>query len=230
MGCARTTLWHPTLPGLTLDAETVETSLTTRATAAAATMRRLGIRGIKFARQVEEIEQQVASDASSQFEEGLRGLGLLLGFDAVRPDGNADPDGVWRDGNATWIILEAKTEEQADAPLSVETVRQAESHHRWVAQNLGWPEPQETLTVIVSPRVTIDPDAAKLAVDQALVTPAVIRDIAKRCIAAHNEVRARARGLDNEPLAVDLGARFGREHLDTASLLSELGARAVHLG
>ncbi len=230
VGCARTTLWHPSLPGLALTAETVEPSLNTRATAAAATMRRLGIRGIKFARQVEEIEQQVASDASSQFEEGLRGLGLLLGFDAVRPDGNADPDGVWRDGNATWIILEAKTEEQADAPLSVETVRQAESHHRWVAQNLGWPEPQETLTVIVSPRVTIDPDAAKLAVDQALVTPEVIRDIAKRCIAAHNEVRARARGLDNEPLAVDLGARFGREHLDTASLLSELGARAVHLG
>ncbi len=230
VGCARTTLWHPSLPRLALTAETVEPSLNTRATAAAATMRRLGIRGIKFARQVEEIEQQIASDTSSQFEEGLRGLGLLLGFDAVRPDGNADPDGVWRDENATWIILEAKTEEQAAAPLSVETVRQAESHHRWVAQNLGWPEPQETLTVIVSPRQTIDPDAAKLAVEQTLVTPEVIRDIAKRCIAAHNEVRARARGLDNEPLAVDLGARFEREHLDTASLLSELGARAVHLG
>ena len=155
---------------------------------------------------------------------------MLLGFEAVRPDGKADPDGVWRDADATWIVLEAKTEEQADAQLSVETVRQAGSHHRWVTENLDWPEPQETLTVIISPRETIDLDAAKLAVEQTLVTPEVIRDIAKRCISAHNEVRARARGLDNEPLVADLGARFEREHLDTPSLLSELGARAVHLG
>ena len=230
VGCARTTLWHPSLAGITISSDAVDTHINTRATAAAATMRSLGIRGIKFARRVEEIEQQIASDDSNQFEEGLRGVGMLLGFEAVRPDGKADPDGVWRDADATWIVLEAKTEEQADAQLSVETVRQSESHRRWVAQNLGWPEPRETLTVIISPRETIDPDAAKLAVDQTLVTPEVIREIARRCVSAHNEVRARARGLDNEALAVALGARFEREHLDTTSLLSELGTRPVHLG
>lgn len=110
------------------------------------------------------------------------------------------------------------------------TVRQSASHHRWVTTNLGWTEPQHTLTVIISPREAIDPDAAKLAADQALVTADVIRDIARRCVAAHSEARAQARGLSNEALAADLASRFDREHLDTPSLVTELGARRVGLG
>ncbi len=230
VGCARTNLWHPALPGLAATAEPEEFDPGRRATAAAATLRDLGIRGARFALRTSEIEEQVGSNESGQFEEGLRGLGTMLGFDAVRPRGQAEPDGVWRDGETIWLIFEAKTEEQADAELSVDTVRQSASHHRWVTTSMGWPEAQQTLTVIISPREAIDPTAAKLAADQVLVPADVIRDIARRCMTAHNEARARARGLDNEALAADLASRFDRERLDTPALLTELGVRRISLG
>jgi hypothetical protein len=230
VGCTRATLWHPTLPGIAAPAEPEGIELDRRAAAAAATLRELGIRGTRFASRISEIEEQIGSDESARFEEGLRRLGELLGFDAVRPGGQAVPDGAWRDGETIWLIFEAKTEEQRDAPLSVSTVRQSASHHRWVTANLGWTEPQHTLIVIISPREAIDPDAAKLAADQALVTADVIRDIARRCVTAHSEARAQARGLSNEALAADLASRFDREHLDTSSLVTELGARRVSNG
>jgi len=231
VGCARTSSWHPTLPGtdeVTLKAEGGDAG--GRAGTAAAVLRDFGIRGINFARRVNEIKEQIGSDESGRFEEGLRGLGALLGFEVVRPDGRADPDGVWRDGETAWLIFEAKTEEQADSPLSVNTVRQSASHERWVARTLGWGQPQQSLTVIVSSRQTVDSEAAKLAGDQALVTAAVIRDIARRCVTAHSESRAQARGLSNEELVADLAVRFNRERLDTPSLLTELGVRRVNCG
>jgi hypothetical protein len=122
VGCARTTSWHPALPGIEAVRESDDGDPSSRAMAAAATLRNFGIRGTSFARRINKTEEQIASDESDPFEEGLRELGALLGFEAVRPDGQADPDGVWRDGEMTWLIFEAKTKEQANSPLSVNTV------------------------------------------------------------------------------------------------------------
>jgi hypothetical protein len=34
-------------------------------------------------------------------------LGALLGFEAVRPSGQADPDDAWRDDTGLWLLTEA---------------------------------------------------------------------------------------------------------------------------
>ena len=109
-----------------------------RAEPAAGVLRDLGIRGSRFEAYLETAAALLANLQASSFEEGLKVLGELLGFEAVRPNGQADPDAAWRDGSRLWVITEAKTEERADTPLSADAVRQAGTHEQWVANVLGW--------------------------------------------------------------------------------------------
>jgi Helicase C-terminal domain/DEAD/DEAH box helicase len=229
-GCARSMLWTPALPGLASGTENGGPTPDGRARSVAARLRSLGIRGTRFAARLTEVEEQLGSDASKLFEEGLRGLGELLGFDATRPDAQGDPDGVWRDADRLWLIFEAKSEERVDGALSVSTVRQASTHHKWVQESYGWPEPAQSLTVIVSQRQAIDENAAKVAGEEALVTPDLVRHIAARCVRALRETRAKARGQTDEQLVEQIAGRFAADGLDTDSLLAELGARRVRGG
>ena len=68
--CARTTRWHPVLPGLMATAESEGSDTSRRAAKAAATLRDLGIRGAKIALRSNEIEEQIGSNESGRFEEG----------------------------------------------------------------------------------------------------------------------------------------------------------------
>lgn len=164
---------------------------------------------------------------ASSFEAGLELLGGVLGFDAVRPNGQADPDGAWRDGTRLWVITEAKTEERTDTPLSVETVRQAATHSDWVANVLGWEPPTKAMTIIVSDKAQIDPAAVPLAGDLRLCSSATIREIAARASDALREARAAARGLSDEQLAAGVSRALTNHGVDDDPLQLELGGRRV---
>jgi hypothetical protein len=198
-----------------------------RAERAADKLRQLGIRGLGFEHKLEEIERKLAQDEATQFELGLNELGELLGFEAFRPSGTAPPDGAWRDGERLWLLFEAKTEERPENPVSVSEARQAGSHYDWVKAQLGWNEPEQALSALISYKSTVDAAAAAVARDVTLVSPTVIRDIAARAIAVHRELRPRARAMSEEQLAASIAEAFRRKRLHSDDLLAELSKRRL---
>ena len=154
-------------------------------------------------------------------------LGQLLGFESVRPNGQADPDAAWRDGSRLWVITEAKTEERADTLLSADAVRQAATHEEWVANVLGWECPITAMTVIVSDKAQVDPAAVPISGDLRLTTTATIREIAERTFAALREARAVARGMTDDELAAAVGRSFVDHQLDDEQLVGQFGARRI---
>jgi hypothetical protein len=224
-GAARMLPWYPRFDGGT--EPEVGSDYDTRSARAAEVLRRLGVRGSKFEAQMVELERRLNDDAAKPFEMGLEMLGELLGFESVRRTDTAAPDGTWRDGQWIWFVFEAKTEEKADNPISATEVRQALTHQSWVASNLGWEQPLEAITTLIAYKKTIDPAAASIAERLCVVDPEVIRDLGRRAIALHREIRGRARGLSDEALAARLAEGFGRSGLSCSALKSRLGRHLV---
>lgn len=193
---------------------------------AASQLSKLGIRGVRFEQRVGDLMHRLRSDNAVDFEQGLLMLGHLLGFEAMRPQGDAAPDGAWR-SDGLWLVWEAKTAERADAPLSVAAVRQAETHARWLEREGTWRRPARVLTLIVSPKTTVDPAAVQVASDQRLVTTKLIRRIAEETVDAYREVRGAARGLDDHGRSRAFATAFGTRRLSTAELLARLGKRRI---
>lgn len=225
-GCAKTMRWKPTWVAEPPDGVEVS-EIIGRAERAAGVLRDLGIRGSRFEAYLETAAALLANLQASSFEEGLKVLGELLGFEAVRPNGQADPDAAWRDGSRLWVITEAKTEERADTPLSADAVRQAGTHEEWVANVLGWERPITAMTVIVSDKAQVDPAAVPISGDLRLTTTATIREIAERTFSALREARAAARGMTDDELAVAVGRSFADHQLDDEQLVGQLGARRI---
>jgi Helicase C-terminal domain len=212
---------HPRRP-----VETPGAGADERARRAAAELAELGVRGVRFERRLASLRTRITSDESEPFERGLRGLGRLLGFEAVRPQGEAAPDGAWR-SDEVLIVWEAKTAERPDTPLSPEAVRQAATHAQWVERELGWPRPERVLTLIVSPKTAVEPAAATVAADQRLVETRLVRQIADEAVEAYRQVRQRARGLDDLGRQRTFTQAFAQRRLGSAELLARLGHRRV---
>jgi hypothetical protein len=197
-----------------------------RSAKAAERLVKLGVRGVRFERWLAAMRQKVASTDAANFEKGLRMLGQLLGFDTLQPSGEAAPDGAWR-ADDLWLVWEAKTAEKPNAPLSASTVRQAETHARWLERESDWSKPKRTLTLIVSPRTNIDPAAATVAGEQRLVTSRLMRELADEAIGAYRDVRALAGGLDDSGREQAFTAAFGARRLTTNELIARVGQRRV---
>ena len=204
--------------------------LVERGARAAANLRRLGIRGNRFERALADCEAKLGSDEASNFEEGLRVLGGLLGFEAVRPPGQAQPDSAWRDGERLWLVFEAKTEEDADQLVSVATVRQALTHRERIASDLDWPEPERSVTTVVTPRTTVDPAAASIAGELRMCSPEEVRAVGARALEALREVRLAARGLHDDGAAAAMAAAFRARTLDNEGLTTAFGGRRIAVG
>lgn len=225
-GTAAMLRWRPRIepktPPLQAAAEYDE-----RAERAADKLRRLGIRGVGFERKLADFEHQLGQDDATQFELALKELGELLGFEAERPNGDGAPDGVWRDGERLWLIFEAKTEVRAESPVSIKEVRQAASHHDWVRSELDWEEPERSLTALVSHKSVVDERAAAIARDVVHLEPALIRELGRRALALHREIRPRGRALSDEQLIATIADEFRRRQLRSDDLISELGQRRL---
>jgi DEAD/DEAH box helicase/Helicase C-terminal domain len=198
-----------------------------RADRAAQALLRLQPRGRIFEPRMAEFLERVQDDAATPFELGLQTLGELLGFESVRPNEQADPDGIWRDEERQWFLFEAKTEVQAGRAIDAHQVRQASSHKTWTLNRYGWPQPEAALTVIVTKQTEIDDNARNVAGDVYVVHPDVLRTIAERVVAVHREIRTKAPGLSEEQLRDAFAAAFVDRGLDTASLVGLLSTRTV---
>ena len=185
-------------------------------------------RGPRLKRGLESLMNQIEADDYKQFELGLESMGKILGFEAVRPNGRADPDGAWRLGADLWLLWEAKTMEGEDGQLPVRDIRQANSHHTWVARQLGWPEPRKSITLVVCRRDALHPDAASVADERLfLVSPEVVRSVASRARDAIRVAANEAPALSRDQLVERLSQLFLEHQLGTEQLVKELSSRNI---
>ena len=172
--------------------------------------------------------RRLANAAAAEYEEGIRHLGVMLGFESIRPGGSAiaSPDGCWRDGE-TVVGWEAKSEQLAGGEISPKLVRQANTHGSWITANLGWEDDAE-LIVMVSPRADVQPTAVQLADPAlALATVTTIEQLAARASEAEQFVAERLPGVTG-PAAIQLAERaLAERRLTTPELLADLGASRI---
>ena len=180
-------------------------------------------RGPRLQREMDILLKRIDSDEYKEFELGLEMLGRILGFDAVRPNETADPDCAWREGEKVWLLWEAKTMEHGDRELAAREARQAGTHHNWVARQLGWAEPERSVTVMVCQSDAIHPDAAAVADDRVfLVLPAGPRELARRAVEAVTAAANDAPALGPDDLRERIGQLFAQHRLGTEEILNEI--------
>ena len=225
-GCARTLSFMPRVAVADpVRAPGAEHEL--RADRAAQQLLRLHLRGRVFEGLIAEFLGRIQQDHATPFELGLETLGELLGYESVRPNEQAAPDGIWRDEQRQWLLLEAKTEVQPGRAVSADEVRQATTHQQWAANRYGWATPVAAATVIITNQSDVDDSARTVAGDLFIVAPDVLRAIAERVVAVHREIRARAPGLSEEQLSDAFASALADRGLDTNSLVKQLTARRV---
>lgn len=218
--------WRPNLPAAPVPLSKDE-ALALRAETAALWLRRRA-RSPKLERELNKLESDLAQTDATRFELGLLLLGELLGFEAERPAATADPDGAWRDGVAVWLLFEAKTEERSDREISATEVRQANTHVNWIRSNYAWPDPEQTVTLVVTPRTEISDEAKSTANDDVyLVDPSLIQEIAAQVIAALRELAGEIVGLNEDEVTQRLASRFASLHLSTPDLIERLATQRI---
>jgi hypothetical protein len=189
-------------------------------------LRRLGLRGAKFGRHLDEMRGLLRERDAKPFERGLQLLGELLGFESVRPDGQGQPDTAWRDVGK-WFVFEAKTEVPETTPIAMSEVRQALTHPDWLTEQFGWGAPEYIANAIVTAQRQIEPEAAAVARDLVVVHPDEIEHLADEAMSAIRQVRTRSPGLDDNEAASAVAVIFREGRLTTDMLSLRLMQRPV---
>lgn len=184
--------------------EEVDAITSTAAINAARKLVQLGHIGSKFEKQMAALKKDLASTDSSVFERGLDSLGELLGFETIPGAGHkkAAPDSVWHIEREFVLGWEAKSDEKADAQISVSTVRETKGHVDWIRDEFKLKSTKGATVVLTSPRTSIDKDAKKFADDLRYIPVDGVVAIAKDVASALANVRRDA-GNSSEPLMVE---------------------------
>lgn len=222
---SRDTQWRPVLPRQPAVPQGTPGSRAMRI--ADALLRRA--RSQRIDRHIDELEQWVGQDDASHFERGLERLGDMLGFETARSGKPAAPDGMWRDGERR-VLWEAKTEQLAgDRVISATTVRQANSHPRWAANQLGWNSERPPVTLLVSPREELEPGAADVSDDHLrLVAPEKVRALAGQVCAMWAALAGQVSNVERIDVARRASVALQERGWTVEGLVEELEARALN--
>lgn len=214
--------WRPNL-GETPSKATSDQALQLRAEAAVRRLRRWH-QSPRMEKALTELEEGIAETDAKKFELALERLGELLGFEAERPaKEEAAPDGAWRDGARAWILWEAKSEELAGGEVYANEVRQANSHPDWVRSHYSWPDPEQIVTLMVTPKEEVKSSATDVAGDHLFrVHPSVVIEIAEQTVAAHRQLAGEIVGLTDEEATERMAELMKGKHLDTPGLIERL--------
>ncbi|WP_061294048.1 helicase C-terminal domain-containing protein [Herbidospora cretacea] len=137
------------------------------------------------------------------YEPALTELGIFLGAAAEKPQGSGRCDSNWCWGNEMWFALEAKSEHtQPEGLVPHKDIRQVNDQLRILRSDRRHQAiPAGSITVIVSPRLAVDPTGASGAEEHShLVHPDTILALANDAKAAWEYMRARRPGLDEADL------------------------------
>ncbi|MGD1907282.1 MAG: hypothetical protein ACFB0C_15035 [Leptolyngbyaceae cyanobacterium] len=160
-----------------------------------------GISGGKFARRLNSVETQIRSREAKDFEKGLATLGRMLGskmYQKSQEDGA--PDGLWAFGDWCAFIFEAKTNEKPGKGISFDTLRQAGAHETTARADELIPSYMPCITVVISPRNTVDQLAVPHLKDIVYVSHDEMIDLFTKAAAVLERLRASASGNTEEAL------------------------------
>lgn len=167
---------------------------------------------VKFERQSAAMLANLNQQEATKYEQGLVSLGELLGAEAFKPSakGRADAAWIWA---SLWITVEAKSEQATGGMLSMDYVRQTNTQLASLGSDREVEAPPESsISVIVTPRRVIDPDAVPIAASHVyLLMPKLMLDIAHDAVRAWKRLRGIAQGVSVEVLHADV-ARVLWEH------------------
>lgn len=111
-----------------------------------------------------EMQESLDQDEAIRYERGLTTLGSFLGAEASKPKGQGRCDSAWVWGTAMWMTIEAKSEEHNGGLLPLKDVRQANTQLDQLAADRGMDHPPaRSLAIIVSDKLSVDPQHAQAA-------------------------------------------------------------------
>jgi hypothetical protein len=119
----------------------------------------LGSTGPGFSRKMEEVGELLKQKDHTKFDRGLEELGHLLGFTSWRPPSQAAPDCIWQIGSDLAFLLEGKSEESPESPISVDECRQASGHLKWARAEQALKDCKSVFSILVTPRTQLDKTA-----------------------------------------------------------------------
>lgn len=148
---------------------------------------------------LDEMEKALAQKKANEYERGLTILGELLGADAWKPKDEGHCDSVWKWGTAMLIAIEAKSEGSSEGNLSLNNIRQSNTHLNLLAAELGEDPPVGSITIIVSDKSSVDPKQAQTADPNLYLTStSVVKRIANDVSEVWKDLLATAVGIDPE--------------------------------
>jgi hypothetical protein len=132
----------------------------------------------------------LSQPSAPPYEQALVMLGKLLGAESHKPLGQGRADAVWA-WPGMWVTIEAKSGQKPQGPVSMDCIRQANTHLDSEAADQGETPPAASFSLIVSPRAVVDPDAMPIAREYLyLAPPQSIMDLALDAVRAWAELRA----------------------------------------
>jgi Rad3-related DNA helicase len=166
----------------------------------------------RFDRQSATMLADLNQQEATKYEQALVALGEFLGAESFKPPGQGRADAVWT-WSPMWITVEAKSEQMTDGMLSMGYVRQANTQLTSMAADRDMDSsPGASISVIVSPRGVVDPDAVPIAAAHVhLAPPKLILDVAHDVVRAWKELRGVGHGVTSETLHPEV-ARILWEH------------------
>ena len=158
----------------------------------------------------------LAQTAAGPFEAALSVLGRMLGADARKPQGKGRCDSTWCWNDILWLAIDAKSEHLPHGAVPLKDIRQANDQLRLLAADRNRDRaPDDSATVIVSPKPAVDPDGVTAAEAHVhLVHPDVVVELAHDAETAWAAMLAGQAGRKGDALQ-DLVARSlnGRDAL-----------------
>ncbi|SKT79382.1 DEAD/DEAH box helicase [Mycobacteroides abscessus subsp. massiliense] len=192
-----------------------------------AKLRSIGFYGTGMNKQADMLAERLGGDVHTQWEEGLKQLGNLLGFDAIHPGGVNEPDSVWVADDTLAFAWEAKIEENPDGQIGATTATQTAGHSQWVRHKKLVDETAAVPAFLISDRTRLDVGTDVHAGDTSIVSLSAIRQLATDTVAALRRVRTEGRTGDDLIVRDIIISEFSNESLLPTQLRERLSSRRL---
>jgi hypothetical protein len=176
----------------------------------------------KYAQEEGLILKNLAEKEHTKFEDAVKRLGRLLGFDSGNKETQAAPDPWWIIDDAKCLIFEAHSRAQEGSSLAVSKARQAVTHPNWVRANLPVSSDADIISVLITPVTVADADAVPHLRDVCLWNIDEFRIWAKNAIGMIRELRRTYPGSGDLSWREEAAKKYADNRIDPESLIAWL--------
>lgn len=154
----------------------------------------------KFTSQSSQMLADLNQQDHATYEAGLVKLGIFLGAESFKPPGKGRADAAWL-WPTCWVTIEAKSEQEREGVLSMDYVRQTNTQLSSLASDRHVTIPASSVSIVVTPRTVVDPDAVPIANLHVYTTvPRLVLDVAHDTVRAWKELRGLTLAVAREAL------------------------------